>query len=196
MTEYCIQIPLDSATILRCDLGDQRGRLATCVRELPREFVGEERLILASIEGAENQPWPPSPPLQHAQLLSNQPHTILATGMANTTHWSASIEADPAQRRITWDVACRCKQRPEFLGCQFRVGPGLAVEPSGQALNIHGGGREYQLIPAAAPAESAVFCEETALGTKIVIRPASPNMEYPGTSRWKFQLDCQFGGPT
>ena len=82
----------------------------------------QKRVILESVEGTPNQNWPPSPPLQELHLESRPDGKQLAllVGMAGNSHWSMSVEFDPAAGKALFDVACRVKREPGKLASTYR----------------------------------------------------------------------------
>jgi hypothetical protein len=84
--------------------------------------------LLTSVEGTSDQPWPPSPPLQQLSIeeLSPGNRVALLLGMAGKSHWSASVECDPASLSLLFDVACRVQQPPLRLGSCYRTEVPLA----------------------------------------------------------------------
>lgn len=78
--------------------------------------------ILETLEGTPEQDWPPSPVLQelHLEPRGNGQQLALLVGMAGTSHWSLSMELDPAAGRAVFDVACRVKRAPGELGSTYR----------------------------------------------------------------------------
>jgi hypothetical protein len=65
------------------------------------------RNLILSMEGDFND-WPISPPLQSLAIENRQAGDVaLLVGMAGQNHWSASVEAIPGQKRLTFDLACR-----------------------------------------------------------------------------------------
>jgi hypothetical protein len=80
--------------------------------------------ILLSVEGSPEDEWPASPPLQSLHLESRPGNRQLAllVGMAGHSHWSMSVELDPAAARVTFDVACRTRGGPlGHLGNRYQA---------------------------------------------------------------------------
>src|SRR5687768_16641761 len=73
--------------------------------------LNSEVALLKSVEGSPDEVWPISPPCQqvHFEERLGRLQIALAVGMAGTSHWSMSVELDPARGRITFDVACRVR---------------------------------------------------------------------------------------
>jgi hypothetical protein len=105
------------------------------------EFRTDGKLAwrLNSIEGTPDNDWPSSPAFQSLAMHAGPEGRkfALLVGMAGASHWSASIEADPAAERIVFDIACRIKQEPKWLGSSYLAWPSdgkesrLVIEPAG-----------------------------------------------------------------
>jgi hypothetical protein len=78
-------------------------------------------VTLCSREGQPEDAWPPSPPLQslHLETGSNGNQTVMLVGMAGTSHWSMTVEADLAKDRLLFDIACRIRELPSWLGSTY-----------------------------------------------------------------------------
>lgn len=98
---------------------------------------GEERLLLESLEGGSDDPWPPSPPLQelHAERQADGRQVVMLIGRAGRSHWSLSVE--PVDNRLVFDVACRLSREADWLGSSYRTTSGTAVE--GGVVTLAGG---------------------------------------------------------
>ncbi|MFO0916340.1 MAG: hypothetical protein U0795_25505 [Pirellulales bacterium] len=158
-------------------LGDRYGQRLVVINEL-----GERCEVAESCEGTADDLWPPAPPLQQVLMhtIADQVPAALGVGMAGTSHWSVSIEADPREPRIVWDVACRCQpSAPGRLHSTFR-----RIEPP-SLDDLPCGLRPVPLdIPEAGP---AIISSE---GRQTEFRPAagtenSPSGEWT-TVRWRF----------
>jgi hypothetical protein len=78
--------------------------------------------VLESIEGTAEDIWPPSPPWQelHVPPSDDGRHVAFLVGKAGQSHWSASVELNLAENTLTFDVACRAKSQPHWLGSSYR----------------------------------------------------------------------------
>lgn len=81
--------------------------------------------VLESLEGTDVEPWPESPPLQQLSIEELRPSTraALLVGMAGQSHWSMSVEPNPAEMEFQFDVACRlrgCRTSGHCLSVTFR----------------------------------------------------------------------------
>lgn len=163
--------------------------------------AGEVRLLAHSVEGRQDDLWPPSPAFQelHVEERAERRVTFL-TGMAGSSHWSASITCDPARNLATFDVACRCKQTPTWLGSLYQVAESVSVDSrdsiielkvpdsnrrlvleSGDLLGASpdsSGGREN-------PWAKAIQEKTRALQEALFVAPA---VEGVGTVRWTYSL--------
>lgn len=98
---------------------------------------GETVVALAeSVEGASDDPWPPSPPLQSLSIeeLTLDRTAALLVGMAGRSHWSASVEAEfpprPFVGALRFQLACRISSVPDRLGSTYRIAPGIMMRES------------------------------------------------------------------
>lgn len=87
--------------------------------------------VLASVEGAADDEWPPSPPLQELHI---EPRTLgnevaLLVGRAGRSHWSLSVESDVARGALIFDVACRSSSAANRLQSSYLIrGPALTYD--------------------------------------------------------------------
>ena len=102
-----------------------------------RTKEGQAVRLFGTVEGDAETRWPPSPPVQDLSLEKAGPsHFFLAgVGMAGDSHWSISVsraELEPtsglleepidlpgAAVGLDFDVACRVKQSPVWLGSTY-----------------------------------------------------------------------------
>jgi len=147
-------------------------------------IVDNERLspMLASLEGTDDDDWPPSPPLQNLTIEDRRDgHRVaLLVGMAGTSHWSVSIEPAAAADEMGFivDVACRVKTQPRNLGSVYRA---MAVPAQVDSTRAIVGG----LVGVdAQPTESVLKIAES----DIVVRPSHVASESPITVRWQYRI--------
>jgi hypothetical protein len=78
--------------------------------------------LLISEEGNSDEAWPASPALQslHLEKRPDGTQMLMLVGMAGRSHWSMSVEADVARNRLSFDVACRLHERPDWLGSTYQ----------------------------------------------------------------------------
>ena len=144
-------------------------------------IVDNERLspVLASLEGSDDDDWPPSPPLQNLTIEDRREgHRVaLLVGMAGTSHWSVSIEPAADEMAFIVDVACRVKTQPRNLGSVYRA---MAVPAQVDSKAIVGGlvGVDAQRT------ESVLEIAES----DIVVRPSHVASEAPITVRWQYRI--------
>jgi hypothetical protein len=145
--------------------------------------VGDATVVLLeSCEGSAEEHWPASPPVQELErapsapasqpLDAGTPQVAWLIGRAGASHWSASVEAN-ADGSITFDMACRLREKPVWLGSHYRVladgaSSGLAIE------TLDG----CQLATAA----------DSHADSRISIAAEVPDGEFPRTIRWRYRL--------
>lgn len=83
--------------------------------------------VAESVEGAADggdPRWPESPSLVELSALElERTPAILAVGLAGRSHFSASIRPHPARAdTILFEMACRLKDRPDWLGSTYATG--------------------------------------------------------------------------
>ncbi len=102
-----------------------------------RETASGWNLVAESLEGTSDEAWPPSPPFQqvHFEPRDDGSQVALLVGMAGRSHWSASVEIDPVDDVLRWDVACRTSDVPSWLGAKYQFA--LPAEATGAQLRFH-----------------------------------------------------------
>jgi hypothetical protein len=95
--------------------------------------------IMRSLEGASDDPCPPSPVIQHVEFQVERDGTPAAMGVGNSgrIHWSLSCRAVP-QRSTTstgpwfwyllFEVACRANEAFPRVGTCYRILPEISVQ--------------------------------------------------------------------
>ncbi len=148
--------------------------------------VGDEAVaMLESCEGSALERWPASPPVQELErgpgASASQsrktvtPQVAWLIGRAGASHWSASVEAH-ADGSITFDVACRLREAPTWLGSRYRVLESVAS--SGLAVEALEGCR---LVTAA----------DSQANSLVSIAADVPADSSPQTVRWRYRLSWQ-----
>ena len=83
----------------------------------------------AKVFAGPSDDWPYSPPLQQLSLEQiNGAPAILGVGSAGRGHWSISVE--PTESGLRFDVACRSKSSPLWLGNSYSFCKAMAVLPT------------------------------------------------------------------
>ncbi len=149
---------------------------------------GGETLLLTSREGAGDEAWPSSPPLQQLALETRAAgqRVALAVGMAGSSHWSLSLVADSDPPRLTWEVACRCGAMPTTLGSEYTT---AAAEVSGSQAHWQAVGGEVCFAAEPEPSLDACRLLVPAEGLLRVVPAAIPT--HRGTARWKYTLSLE-----
>jgi len=105
-------------------LGDRYAHAIGAV--LPGEIVTP---LLVSVEGTDQDLWPPSPPLQSLSIEQRPTGAVaLLVGMAGRSHWSASVEANKNQGEVRFELACRLGGSGEQLKSTYRRVPGADLK--------------------------------------------------------------------
>lgn len=150
-----------------------------------------EKCLLRSVEGSPLADWPASPPLQSVHLEQRgEQQLALAVGMAGHSHWSASIELDPAGRSATFDVACRVRAKVAgVLGSSYDLVGARAAEcpAAGRILLDQESPAHARLVIEACGPPGQTRLE---LSKRVVsIGPHSPpSSEAMRTLRWQYRV--------
>lgn len=101
-----------------------------------QRFLRTDRLIAESVDRGQqddDSSWPPSPPIQQLSLEPiGDNDVLLGVGAAGQSHWSISVEPTLHDQlpALKFDLACRCKSEPVWLGSTYRFeGSHLKVVP-------------------------------------------------------------------
>lgn len=97
-----------------------RVELLSSAGELVASAASEEGAVASVADATET--WPASPPFQqfHRQEIDGRPAWFFV-GMAGKSHWSASVTARDDVAGWEFDVACRYREAPGYLGSAYRV---------------------------------------------------------------------------
>lgn len=162
MLTEAIEVTLEGGARLLVQFIERGDRLGHLISLATTD--GEKVRLLESVEGAADEDWPPSPPLQNVsfETLSDSRRVALLVGMAGGSHWSASVEPVPERRGLLFDVACRHRASAAWRGSVYQVhaGPGLAAEVGGD-IQIE------------------------AVSGRLRLAPHGPSAG-PGTTRWSY----------
>jgi len=115
----CLCIPFDGGELrVAFELGGD------CYEHEVALIANDKRVqLLSSQVPTENRDWPASPPAQQLTIDSQPDGNVsLLVGQAGRSHWSASVSADQKTGSLTFDVACRVKGSPTFLGSAYQLG--------------------------------------------------------------------------
>ena len=154
-------------------------------------FAGEQSFrLLESVEGTDEDLWPPSPALQQLSIeqRTQSRQVGLMVGMAGNSHWSMSIENDNVDRSLVFDVACRvADEQAGALGTTYRCTvPVTIVDPIQKIAELSIAGRTCRI-----KIESTGRGELDELeidGNLIKITPTEMPPSWPATVRWKYRL--------
>jgi hypothetical protein len=151
------------------------------------EELGRTWPLLASVEGPDDEPWPPSPPLQGLHIDRRQPRrpVALLTGMAGAGHWSAAVTLSLAEgcEELHFDIACRSPRLPAAVGNRYRLLEGTRLQWPEAVLQAPGGSCRV-LLDDTEPSCAAA----SATSDGFEIGPRDLDLPLPATWRWGFTL--------
>lgn len=153
--------------------------------------AGEQSFrLLESIEGTDEDCWPPSPALQDLSVeqRTQNRQVGLMVGMAGNSHWSMSIENDHTQRSLLFDVACRvADESAGILATTYKSNvPVKIVDPIQKIAELSIAGRICRIkIESTGRGE---LDELEVEGNQIKIIPTENPPSWPATVRWKYRL--------
>ena len=145
--------------------------------------------VLSSVEGSPEDEWPASPPLQSLHLESRPENRQLAllVGMAGHSHWSMSVELDPAAARVTFDIACRARGGPlGHLGSRYQALHPLAEQGPRRAICIPTATAAMRLGIEICASIGDARLESQADAIHLIAEP--PASGQPRTVRWGYAV--------
>jgi hypothetical protein len=144
--------------------------------------------VLQSREGNAHEEWPPSPPLQEARLEARPEgrRVALLVGMAGSSHWSLSVEADAAAGRLSFEAACRAQAPPRFLGSTYRAAHECRLLEDRMAAAFGPLGTLRLRVQEVAGVAGEL--QQPEAGQLLIVRRA-PAMRLPATFRWGYLVE-------
>ncbi len=142
---------------------------------------------LTSEEGDDRDQWPLSPPLQQSSMetAAHGRNIALLVGMAGKSHWSVSVECDPATSSLVFDVACRVGRQPRWLGTTYRANSPIAIDSQdANHAMICNRTAMFSVDSVDAAPGAAVKREGDCISVVAPLLDASP----PFTVRWKYRI--------
>lgn len=137
-------------------------------------------MLLESVEGGGDDPWPPSPPLQelHIERQAVGREVALLVGRAGRSHWSLSVEA--FENRLVLDAACRLSTDAEWLGSSYRAPTGVEIGNDGATF----AGGLLRILSATE--------EGTIIAGNAVVRIHAERQAATGprTARWRYAIEA------
>jgi len=176
---YVLQVPSADGTSLRCTFIKSGQRF---VHTMDCIFDGNAVPQVSSVDGIVDDPWPPSPPWQelHVHEQPERSPALMLVGRAGKSHWSMTVTVAPEQIAFVFDVACRIREMPAFLGSTYRA---QWSEQSGPAAQIEAIATGQAQTPPA---------HVDTVGEQIVVQ-APCTVELPATVRWKYRIALECG---
>ena len=143
--------------------------------------------IWESVEGDDQQDWPPSPPFQNLSIQRiRESDVALLVGMAGKSHWSLSVDIDAERGSIRFDVACRIAEPSDQLGSQYRTPAQVNISSPDQGAELTVAGRRCQLVLESTGRGESDLLEFNKGLLRIVATQQLAT--YPDTLRWKYSL--------
>ena len=168
-----LTVPCASGDRLQLEFVFREGRYRQTI-----SLTGPTGILLDQWEDTSESPdedWPASPPIQQLSLESIQDRpTLLGVGQAGKSHWSISVEMleGDTGEALRFDVACRVRSLPTWLGTTYRRTDAVASQPA--KLGLANESTEVN----AAPDSLTCVC---------TIKPESVT-KYPATFRWSYRI--------
>jgi hypothetical protein len=126
-----LECPINDGHKLRVEFFKSGDRYAHRLSAVVADDGGRETVVplAESVEGDNDDPWPPSPPLQSLSIeeLADGRTAALLVGMAGRSHWSASVEVAPGLGSPKFQLACRFTTVPDRLGSTYRIAPDVLM---------------------------------------------------------------------
>jgi len=157
--------------------------------------TGEAVAALSSVDAAVDQPWPLTPPWQELHVhAAADGRVLMLVGRAGKSHWSMSVTAEYDRPALIFDVACRLREPPDFLGTTYQLSrTDFLFRP-----NSEGEVRtELEIQPTAAGSPSLLLKVDEIAGAasatiditddQLIIRAPQPTQPH-ATVRWKYRL--------
>lgn len=95
-----------------------------------QRLVRDGEGVAESVEGDADDLWPPAPPIQQLSLETiDGSKVLLGVGAAGRCHWSISVAVDPSMRGLKFDLACRSREVPGFIGSTYRLDNSVTLTP-------------------------------------------------------------------
>ncbi len=141
--------------------------------------------LLESVEGDDQQPFPPSPPLQQL-VIEPRPGGVpvaMSVGMAGTSHWSVCVEALAATLTLRLDIACRCSSDGHRLMSTYLPVARWQKSVDSASLYATVDQLECRLVPQGLEKNEA---EALLLDDKVIVRPTT--LGGGRTVRWCYDI--------
>jgi hypothetical protein len=174
-------------------LGDRYGHSISVVKR------GDRRVVLESIEGDNTDFWPPSPALQELgepMIVSdsNQVQTTMLVGAAGKNHWAMCVsprdhsnDVRDFQPELVFDIACRIKDPPVWLGNSYHVhARATTISEEPQRANVPADSPLCFVVPENVALE--IHCEANGRQTLRCAPELRQLHSVAETVRWRFAV--------
>ncbi len=144
-----------------------------------------EHLLLESVEGDPQDPWPPSPAFQQLSMQGDGAQRVaFLVGMAGKSHWSMSVEVASDQRSIVFDVACRIHLAADRLCSSYRAPSFEINDPATAVAEKESWYCRLKLDPTLPQHAQMQNLPAGLLRMECLAVPGT----LPGTARWKYAV--------
>jgi hypothetical protein len=168
---------------------------------------GHWQSVLESVEFNTGDHFPVSPVFQQVHRSrvesdENRGDANMLIGSAGSCHWSACIVQDHVSqdasnepqedgaKLFTFDLACRCRNQPEWLGSTYRLSPEITIDRS-HALRF--GFRQcrpyVQLKPLSLTGSAEPSCQLKEDGKVVQLICNATRLTDAATYRWRYAIE-------
>jgi hypothetical protein len=161
--------------------------------------AGEQSLaLLTSCEDDSATHWPESPALQELEPSAEATEKTVGDccflmGATSSAHWSVSATAQNREQApgITFDVACRVKEPPQWLGSSYRLGEGRLQQLDGSTAKVSTDLGEFRIVALPLTDDSTIpSCELHIDGNQLKFRcNTNSGAQLPSTHRWQYRVE-------
>jgi hypothetical protein len=144
--------------------------------------------VLRSVEGSENEPWPPSPALQeiHIQYRPTDGPVVFGVGKSGRNHWSLSCQRCwRSQRELGFSYACRTRDEFQRVGNTYLVVPEAKFVTYG---GLHAVGPQAGCWIQTQDHDSVAVGDDQRVRIDLFPSLKLPDRVVPETLRWNYTI--------
>ena len=143
--------------------------------------------LCAAREGGEQDRWPPSAVIQEVLPQSTEAGwSVAGLGMAGKSHWSLVVAPLVDTVGVEFDVACRVKELPDWLGATYELAGAMGIESTQRGCRWPAGAGWVQFEP-----QAETELQFSVDRKRITVRPAKLAGGQPETIRWKYRISWE-----
>jgi len=161
--------------------------------------AGEQSLaLLTSCENDSATHWPESPALQELEPSAEATGITVGQccflmGATSSAHWSVCATSQNREQApgITFDVACRIKEPPQWLGSSYCLEEGRLQQLDASTAKLSTGIGDFRIVALPLTDDSAIaLCELHTTGNQLKFRcNANSKAQHPATHRWQYCVE-------